>query len=58
MPKKGPIGPKPRSIDGLFRVVLPKDVREALHVDRGDYVVFKVEGNVVRIAPVVWKERV
>ena len=45
---------KPRAVDDQFRVVVPAEVREALGLDRGSYVVFEVEGREVRLVKVSW----
>jgi AbrB family looped-hinge helix DNA binding protein len=57
MVKRKPTPGKPRAIDGLNRVVLPGEVREALGVASGDYLVFKVEGKRAYMVPVDWEER-
>lgn len=57
MPKRRPTPNKPRPVDGLNRVVIPPEVREAIGVESGDYVIFKVEGKRAYIVPVDWSER-
>lgn len=56
-PTRKPTANKPRPIDALNRVVIPAEIREALGLESGDYVVFAVEGKSARLTPVAWKER-
>lgn len=57
MAKRKPKPDKPRALDTLNRVVIPPEVREAIGVESGDYVIFKVEGKRAYIVPVEWAER-
>jgi bifunctional DNA-binding transcriptional regulator/antitoxin component of YhaV-PrlF toxin-antitoxin module len=43
------LGINPRLVDQHMRVVLPKNVADALHVKHGDHVAFVIEGHEVRI---------
>ena len=45
---------KPRLIDQQSRVALPAEVLKALSVKRGDYVVFRVDKNEVKILRTKW----
>jgi AbrB family looped-hinge helix DNA binding protein len=45
----------PRLIDGQWRVAIPPDVRKALGLQRGDHVVFEVEGKGVKLYKAQWK---
>ncbi len=46
---------KPRLIDGQNRVALPREVLDALGVERGDHVAFEVSGNRVRLLRATWR---
>lgn len=52
-----PTANKPRPVDALNRVVLPAEVREALGLTPGAYVIFKIDGKVVRIQAVTWEPK-
>ena len=45
-------GINPRLVDQHMRVVLPKNVADALHVRQGDPVAFVVEGHEVKLRKV------
>ena len=50
MVRRKPVdAPKPRLVDQHKRVVVPKEVLEALGIDSGDYVAFKVENRTARM---------
>jgi bifunctional DNA-binding transcriptional regulator/antitoxin component of YhaV-PrlF toxin-antitoxin module len=45
-------GINPRLVDQHMRVVLPKNVADALHVKQGDHVAFVIEGYEVKLRKV------
>jgi bifunctional DNA-binding transcriptional regulator/antitoxin component of YhaV-PrlF toxin-antitoxin module len=49
---RGVEGINPRLVDQHMRVVLPKNVADALHVRHGDHVAFVVEGHEVKLRKV------
>lgn len=57
MPRRTPppaSGPHPRAIDAQGRVLLPREILDALGVGPGDWVGFAVEGDEARIYRVKW----
>lgn len=47
---------KPRIVDGQNRVALPSEVRKALQIGPGDYIMFNIEGKKVVIRKTKWVE--
>lgn len=54
MARRGETKLQPRLVDQHKRVVLPKEVLEALSLDSGDHVAFAIDGKRVEIRKVNW----
>jgi AbrB family looped-hinge helix DNA binding protein len=57
MAKRKPTPGKPRPVDDLNRVVIPEEVRDAIGIKKGDFVVWEVEGKRAYIIAVDWHKR-
>jgi AbrB family looped-hinge helix DNA binding protein len=49
---RGTEGINPRLVDQHMRVVLPKNVADALHIKQGDHVAFVIVGSEVKLRKV------
>lgn len=48
---------EPHRVDSRNRVVLPKEIREELKIEPGDYVVYRIESDGVRVYKAEWDVR-
>lgn len=52
-----PTKTEPRRIDQHGRIAVPAEVQKALGVEKGDYVVYEIDAEGVRLRRVAWVEQ-